>query len=177
MLHCSYQGTPLLWFLVLIIFHKLIKTEKNSKPTSTIVRLEIKSNFLHNCSPATWIIILDNVVNTSSKLYSDELRRVDNGFYNVLTDTVSVFFWDGVRWDLSWSTFTVWPILGYHIFQVDNPCETRVANQLTAIQSTKQTHVLQVNIFWNKIKPKLQKHWSFLRRRIKIHKPCKLLTQ
>lgn len=55
---------------LLIVFYKLIKTKKNSKPTSTVVRLKIKSNFLHNCSPATRIIMLDNMVNASSKLYS-----------------------------------------------------------------------------------------------------------
>lgn len=55
---------------LLIVFHKLIKTEKNSKPTSTVVRLKIESNFLHNCSPATRVIMLDNMMNASSKLYS-----------------------------------------------------------------------------------------------------------
>lgn len=55
---------------LLIVLHKLIKTKEYSKPTGTIIRLEIKSNFLNNSSPTSGIIMLDNMMNASSKLYS-----------------------------------------------------------------------------------------------------------
>lgn len=53
----------------------------------------------------------------------DQLRRVNNGFYNILTNTVPIFFRYWIRWDIPWCGITIRPILSYHILQVDNTCE------------------------------------------------------
>lgn len=76
---------------------------------------------------------------TCTNCIPDQLRRVNNGFYNIFTNAVSIFFWDGVRWNLSRCSFPVRPILGYHIFQVDNPCQTKVTKQLIAKVSNERS--------------------------------------
>ena len=61
---------------VLIVFDKLVKAEQNSKPSCTVVWLQVEANLVHDGRPLAGVVMLDHVMDTCCQLDPDKFKKV-----------------------------------------------------------------------------------------------------
>lgn len=63
--------------LLLVILDQLVEAQQDAQPATTVIRLQVKADLVHNSCPSNRVVMLDHVVNTSCELHSIKVRRKD----------------------------------------------------------------------------------------------------
>lgn len=142
--------------LLLVILDQLVEAQQDAQPATTVIRLQVKADLVHNSCPSNRVVMLDHVVNTSCELHSIKVRRkdykwkwsfipptmctctavlpeafwgLDDGLHYVVSNELPVLFWDVTGRPFSACIISFTPVLCHHVLQVDHTWTTTTRGQ------------------------------------------------